>query len=678
MKTFSMRMFLTAMVAALAASIGTGRAAGIPPFNEGATYTQTFDTGGSATNFSGSGSVASWIYWFNIPGGNTQMTNDVSLDVFGDPNSGSLIYATPWNAVPVTTNTQNVIFGTFGNQFGYDTGTAGDMTPYDDINFYIRVDPSAPARRVGGTNVDYGDLNVGFFYPYSFEVEGSVTIPLSASNNWVHLTVPINPSSSRLTGINGIAFGVSSFDANNKYLLGTNSVFYLDNVQVQLGCECGPPTLGAPYKPVSGFNAIATTAGMDGQYYDYQIVTEGDTGYSFVGQPSATYSWTIKSFPTNTGGNFQQEFEIISGPFLTSYPEGYMPELIWVTVHQSDAGVATMNFLLETNDMPAFGITYFTSAALNDSHGAAGTWSMNIQNNTNITITSPGGLSTNFSITAAQAALFADPCRLALGARPNNPNGAGKAVVYSSFSVSGVASPFTDNFLTDTSFDTNLWMQAGNDTNGVVLVPANAAWWVPWTLPDIGYVLVTKADLSTPGGFSRPNPLIIRNGGGTVQVGQFITSGVDQALILSNQLTDPMQGYFQLVQYHATMLQVLFAGETNSPTDAPSPQRFTPNTSLGYTGTASPISGASTSGAVATVTVNAVDPSYNIVTSVTDTVTLTSSDPGALEPPPAALVSGTLTMQVIFYDVGNWTVTATDTSDPAIAAGTSSSITVNP
>jgi hypothetical protein len=676
---------------ALAASVGTGQAAGIPPFVQGSTYTQNFDIGTNTANFSGSGSVASWIYWFNTPGGNLAMTNDVGLDAFGNTNSGSLIYGTPWNSIPVTTNTQNVIFGTFGNQFGYDTGTTGDMTPYDNINFWIRVDPTAPARLVGGVPTDYGDLAVGFFYPYSFEAAGTVVIPLSASNAWVHLSVPVPISLSKLTGINGIAFNLSSFDNNDKYLLATNSIFYLDAIQVHAGRILAPPALGNLYKPVTGFNAIASTAtkvGSGEQFNREQIVTAADTGYTFNGA-NATYTMNIKSFPSFTNNAWQAHFFIVNGaPGQFDQAADYnLPDVMWFTVGPANAtnpaAGASFNFRLKTNEAGGNGMLFNGTsptdtvnnpngwpvepiAALTDPNGATGSWSFNIQNNTNITVTSPSGLTTNFSITAAQAALFADPVSLILGGQPNNTNGEGLSVVYNSFSATGVAAAFTDNFLTDTSFNTNLWKTTiANDTNGVVLVPANALYWLPWTLPDGGYILQTKGQLGTAGGWSQPNPLVVRYGGLTIGTNQ---PGVDQALIVSGPDIGPAKGFFQLIRFQASMLQVLFDGQTNAPGPAP-----------GYTGSPTPIAGASGAGAAANVTVNAVDSNYNIDHSIGDTVTLTSSaDPNAVEPLPFNLVGGTSTQTVLFTAAGNWTVTATDNSTTNIAAGTSAVLEVDP
>jgi hypothetical protein len=96
-----------------------------------------------------------------------------------------------------------------------------------------------------------------------------------------------------------------------------------------------------------------------------------------------------------------------------------------------------------------------------------------------------------------------------------------------------------------------------------------------------------------------------------------------------------------------------------------------PGTGTGKTGTPT----AQTAGTPFSVTVNAVDANWNVVTS-TDTVAITSSDPGATLPAPAALAAGTHTFSVTLNTAGSRTITASDTTTPGITANTSSSVAV--
>jgi hypothetical protein len=112
----------------------------------------------------------------------------------------------------------------------------------------------------------------------------------------------------------------------------------------------------------------------------------------------------------------------------------------------------------------------------------------------------------------------------------------------------------------------------------------------------------------------------------------------------------------------STKLQILLPGETAAPF-----------TGSGKTGTPT----AQTAGAAFSVTVNAVDANWNVV-SLTDTVGITSTDVNAVLPANALLVAGTKTFSVTLKTVGSWTLTATDIFDSVdIPSDTSPLVTVN-
>lgn len=113
-----------------------------------------------------------------------------------------------------------------------------------------------------------------------------------------------------------------------------------------------------------------------------------------------------------------------------------------------------------------------------------------------------------------------------------------------------------------------------------------------------------------------------------------------------------------------TKLQLLVPGELASPGSA-----------SGKTGTPNGVTGGDT----VVLLINAVDTNWNVVTSVTDTVGITSSDGSATLPANRALVAGTYTYSTGFSfgtGGGSFTVTATDITDGAKTANTSPSVTV--
>src|SRR5262249_35091412 len=99
-----------------------------------------------------------------------------------------------------------------------------------------------------------------------------------------------------------------------------------------------------------------------------------------------------------------------------------------------------------------------------------------------------------------------------------------------------------------------------------------------------------------------------------------------------------------------------------------------PGTTNGKTGAPT----ARTAGTAFNVTVNAVDASWNPISSATDVIAITSSDFNAVLPPNAALVSGTQTFSVTLKTAGSSTLTASDVTDNTKTANTSATIPVNP
>src|SRR5439155_1672639 len=112
-----------------------------------------------------------------------------------------------------------------------------------------------------------------------------------------------------------------------------------------------------------------------------------------------------------------------------------------------------------------------------------------------------------------------------------------------------------------------------------------------------------------------------------------------------------------------TKLQILAPRETASPGSA-----------TGKTGAPTP----QIAGTPFNATVNAVDPNWNVVRSVTDTAWITSSDRASTLPAYSPLEALPIAFTVTLKTAGSWTVTATDITDGAKTANTSPSIAVNP
>ena len=446
------------------------------------TYTQTFDTGSS---------INGWFYWYSIFG-NTTMTWDETTDAGNNTSSGSLLVSIPFTPG----GNQQLFVGSFDDNWMYDFNETANGLLYSNVSFDILVAPTTTPD----ANGDFGALNVGF---YNTGTMGSVTIPGSASNGWVHLSVPINQT---ISGINSVAAFLFSITSWNGYPTNTFD-FWMDNVALNLSPAPPPPppTLSGPSTPIAGLNLLDTTPGSGGDRYQVANTNDNAGGLSFVGQSSVTYSWTINTFPTNDPVySYQAHFLIVSGPDSTNstsvYPGPYdqaadynLANCIFVALRLGNNGAGVLDFRYKTNEpqnsptggnamiwnsvsptntaVNSNGWPIMPVCSLNDSNGIVGTWSLTFDDTTNVTISGPGGLTTNFVMDPASAALFADPATLILGAQPNTSGFTGfQDVVYSSFSLTGTPAAFTDNFLTDASLNTNFWENFSNDTNGAVLV----------------------------------------------------------------------------------------------------------------------------------------------------------------------------------------------------------------
>jgi hypothetical protein len=252
--------------------------------------------------------------------------------------------------------------------------------------------------------------------------------------------------------------------------------------------------------------------------------------------------------------------------------------------------------------------------------------------------------------------LFSNNVVLYFGVQGNNTAAIADHIVVSDFKVTGLGSAdFDDNFVSDAS--TN---GVENGTNGYVngtIWETNAAfpaclkligpgnpYWVTWSTPAPSYALESTPSLSNPVWKTElANP-------------PFLAGTTETELINTNDLPAGPDAFFVVVQRVLSQLQVLLPGETAAP-----------GTSTGVTGTPTPFS--ISAGNNDTITVNAVDARFYLVP-VTDSITLTTSDAGALfegdGAPTVNLAAGTYQYQIFFQTEGNQTVTVTDNTQTNI------------
>ena len=312
--------------------------------------------------------------------------------------------------------------------------------------------------------------------------------------------------------------------------------------------------------------------------------------------------------------------------------------------------------LLESGNLG--GVTNYAASS-----PAVGTWSITFTSDTNLTLTAPNGNTASYVIPPYNIAPFAADTDFGiyLGNMAQTQTGLNQDIVYSRFAVTGVPSPFTDNFLADTKLLPQWDPTTSAAASAINLLPASAKyagiWTVakgPWSL-SIGTNLTTRTNWTIASTYS-PIPEVN-------QTEQFLDA---------KDFPPGSLAFMQVQKLNFAMLQVLLPGETNAP-----------GTLTGKVGTPLPVSlGAN---AFVNVTVNAVDPTYHVISGVTDNIHLSSDDLSSFLPNNAALVNGTVTFGVTggttplaFGSPGSWTVSATDTSVTNIAVSVSSPVTVNP
>jgi hypothetical protein len=378
-----------------------------------------------------------------------------------------------------------------------------------------------------GLEVDVAGLGAGAGGEPAFL--GNVDIPDAASNGWVSVTLPINPTLPNIDEDSADAYTNGACGIYlKKYInqpwgeLGTanNIFFWIGNIWFEgSAAPPPPPILQLPAKPTPGLNVFASTSGNT--YFDRQeVALVASNGVSWVGNASAgnpvTYSFTINGFPQKPATQNACEAYLMMAPNPAYYDNALDWNetncvIIWL---EQGAGSTLMSFTSKVNDPGGAGADQLVGTVTNNGT-ALGTWSVTFTSDTQVTMTAPDGNTSSFVFTnGPDFAETADPgMYLYLGMQANNAASMNQAVCYSKFSLSGVSAAVTNNFLTDTTLNTNIWFNFMADgPSGVFVMPTNAEYWLTWNTPSAGFHLQTASNLSGP--WTVPNDDLIIAGAG--------------------------------------------------------------------------------------------------------------------------------------------------------------------
>ncbi len=655
-------------------------------------FTNTFPNNGNVGMYP----APSFTYWYSIyqdlPTNypthgdyNLTGTNDANMDFTGDTNdSGSMYVNVPWSLYTGSQD-QNVFYITFSDIGKFDQSEQMEILIITNISWYIHVDPSSVTNSAG----NFGTLSGGLIDTgYGRRDTTFLTIPGSATNGWVLMSetnvadfvAAANASDAADPGAAmafGVCFNQNSYGTSPNYPENT-LIYWIDNVTAQTAAKPPPP----PPPPTMSISPVVQglnlfTDGNSTVNNRESLETIANT-YSWVSSSGpVSYSFTITDFPVGPNDAVQCQIFLIPSPSSTTLtaPDYSETNLIFLDLESTATG-AQWNFRYKTNQPGGNIMVYQTNLfgqpgtlASIATNTALGTWTVTFNNNTNVTMTIPGGASTNFSIpdtTGATTALFASNVVVYFGAQANNAAAVSDHFVVSDFNITGLgSSDFDDNFVADAgTLNAGIWMADAANATCIQMIGPDNPYWVQWTTPAPSFSLVASPSLS-PAAWNpvTANPVFLA---GTLQT---------QLIGTSDLPTNGSEAYFSVVQRAYSQLLVLLPGETNAP-----------NTPTGKGGTPNAVS--LTDDGELDVTVQAVDANFYPVTSSTDTIAIADSSGGtATDPSPAAMVSGLVSFDgstptgpqpVFFTTTGTFTVTATDTTNTNIPPATSSSFTVGP
>ena len=353
-----------------------------------------------------------------------------------------------------------------------------------------------------------------------------------------------------------------------------------------------------------------------------------------------TYSFNISKW-NGPDLNYHIYFNSEVGAGGASAPDYNQPNVLIFQVSPISNNLAVATITWKTNS-PSSG-TPNTSITITNST-ILGNWQLQFTSNTNGAIIPPGGSPNPFLVDPGLATALANPVYVTFGLNPAvNSNGiVGESAVVSQIGITGVSSLnstntiFTDNFVSDSAFDTNSWQVNALFPASIVFVPTTSAYSLNWTIPASGFVPEINTNLSSPGSWRVLSlPTVVLTPGERAQIPKSILPAGNST-------------FFRLHKLVATQMQVLLPGQTNAP-----------NTPTGVVGTPTDISLTGPSAGTAVVTVNACDANWNIVPINGNNITYSSSDGAAALPGSGAFVNGTTSGTIGFSTTGLQTVTAT-------------------
>ena len=345
----------------------------------------------------------------------------------------------------------------------------------------------------------------GLYYGQGLMTNPPLSIFPAAGTGYQHISMPLinfvaahaallNPTNSPL------AFSIGFYMSGPSY----TGLEEIDIANLQLTMNTNPPPPPQPKMTVlpakPGLRIFAQDSTFTYNQEGFGTVDSGQTwlyGDSFFAPVS--YSITFADFDTVNNYTFYAQFVPNSGnsgnPYIVYFSTN---ALTWSITHQNTGFTTSVDW--KTN-APNAGNISNALAMITTSTNGRGTWTITFTSDTQGSVTGPDGTNKSFSLPPEVSALFASSGAMTIlfGTAPNNTAGYGQYIDIKSILITNVPGiNESDDFTKDSALNTAWWNPGFSYNPGsVILVSTNSAYWVNWTVPDLGFGLETKASLNS-------------------------------------------------------------------------------------------------------------------------------------------------------------------------------------
>ena len=479
-----------------------------------------FNSASEVTNANSYSSNNGWGNWFG--GAFQSVAFDSTSDSSNNPASGSLVCTAAFS------------LNDYGQYLLYDDFFTFSINAlqYTNLQFDIRFAANSCLRTNGDGSTDFGFMQIGTWSPgfnqdyFSGFAVPSTTAGGQPNTNWVHMSIPLSVvSDSNLTNITDLIFHTINVYYGNTYA-GTQK-FWLDNIKF-VGASA-PVTNHPVLNIAKAVPGLRIFAGSTVNTYDREEIASTDQNQSWIGATyPVTYSFTLLDYNANIAQTHIFLLPVNTTGQNSVYGDEYIDyqasNELWMVINPITAGV-TATVQWKTN-LPNGNPNHTELTITNPT--AVGTWTLTFNNPTSGTLTAPGASPQSFTINDPNVKNdFANPLITIFGLQPNQTSAYGAYLDYSQITVTNVAgNSVSENFATETGLSGSWDTSDSALASSVVQVPPTTAFWVNWTVPDVGFGLGTAENVQ--GNTNTPNAWMLPEyyggysgtGNGTVLPGQ--------------------------------------------------------------------------------------------------------------------------------------------------------------